>query len=128
MMGARRQTLAHKQQMPTSQGGTDKYAFCAPYDGHFVDNKQSHCRPVIRSSSQSENTVHVSREECARDVSNSNNLYDHVDQVENALTKMMQSLTGVIAKFENLVNGMSCSNDTKSKQRLATCFCFVFTK
>ena len=28
----------------------------------------------------------------------------------------MQSLTGVIAKFENLVNGMSCSNDAKSKQ------------
>ena len=71
---------------------------------------------MIRSSSQSENTAHVSREEFARDVSNSNNLYDHVDQVENALTKMMQSLTGVIAKFESLVNGMSCSNDTKSKQ------------
>ena len=29
---------------------------------------------------------------------------------------MVQSLTGVIAKFENLVNGTSCSNDTKSKQ------------
>ena len=42
---------------------------------------------------------------------------DHVNQVENALTKMMQSLTGVIGKkFENLVNGMSCSNDAKSKQ------------
>ena len=115
-MGARRQTLAHKQRMPTSQGGTDKYAFCAPYDGHFVDNKQSHCRPVIRSSSQSENTTHVSREEFARDVSNSNNLCDRVDQVENALTKMVQSLTGVIEKFENLVNGMSCSNDPESKQ------------
>ena len=49
-MGARRQTLAHKQRMPTSQGGTDRYPFCAPYDGHFVGNKQSHCRPVIRSS------------------------------------------------------------------------------
>ena len=84
MMGARRQTLAHKQRMPTSQGGTDKYAFCAPYDGDFVDNKQSHCRPVVRSSSQSENTAHGSREEFARDVSKSNNLYDHVDQVENA--------------------------------------------
>ena len=115
-MGARRQTLAHKQRMPTSQGGTDKYAFCAPYDGHFVDNKQSHCRPVIRSSSQSENTTHVSREEFARDVSNSSNLCDRVNQAENALTKMIESLTGVIAKFENLVNGMSCSNDTKSKQ------------
>ena len=115
-MGARRQTLAHKQRMPTSQGGTDKYAFCAPYDGHFVDNKQSHCRPVIRSSSESENTAHVSREEFERDVSNSNNLCDRVNQAENALTKMIESLTGVIAKFENLVNGMSCSNDTKSKQ------------
>ena len=115
-MGARRQTLAHKQRMPTSQGGTDKYAFCAPYDGHFVDNKQSPCRPVIRSSSQSENTTHVSREEFARDVSNSNNLCDHVNQTENALTKMIESLTGVITKFENLVNGMSCSNDPESKQ------------
>ena len=115
-MGARRQTLAQKQRMSTSQGGTDKYAFCAPYDCHFVDNKQSHCRPVIRSSSQSENTTHVSRKEFARDVSGSNNLYDHVDQVENSLTKMMQLLTGVIEKFDNLVNGMSCSNDAKSKQ------------
>ena len=118
MMGARRQTLAHKQRMPTSQGGTDKYAFCAPYDGHFVDNKQSHCRPVIRSSSQSENTTHVSREEFARDVSNSNNLCDHVNQAENALAKMIESLTGVIAKFENLVNGMSCSNDPESTQNI----------
>ena len=116
MTGAHRQTLAHKQRMPTSQGGTDKYAFCAPYDGHFVDNKQSHCRPVVRPNSQSENTTHVSREEFARDVSNSNNLCDRVNQAENALTKMIESLTGVIAKFENLVNGMSCSNDTKSKQ------------
>ena len=88
-MGARRQTLAHKQRMPTSQGGTDKYAFCAPYDGHFVDNKQSHCRPVIRSSSQSENTAHMRREECARDVSDLNSLCDHVYQVENALNKMI---------------------------------------
>ena len=71
---------------------------------------------MVRSSSQSENTAHVSREEFARDVSNSNNLCDRVDQVENALNKMVQSLTGVIAKFENLVNGMSCSNETKSKQ------------
>ena len=115
-MGARRQTLAHKQRMPTSQGGTDKYAFCAPYDGHFVDNKQSHGRPLVRSGSQSENTAHVSCEEFACDVSNSNNLCDHVNQAENALTEMIESLTGVIAKFENLVNGMSCSNDTKSKQ------------
>ena len=83
---------------------------------HFVDNKQSHCRPVIRSSSQSENTAHVSCEEFARDVSNSNNLCDRVNQAENAFTKMIELLTGVIAKFENLVNGMSCSNDTKSKQ------------
>ena len=116
-MGARRQTLAHKQRMPTSQGGTDKYAFCAPYDGHFVDNKQSHCRPVVRSSSPSEKKkAHVSREEFALDVSNSNNLCDRVDQVENALTKMVQSLTGVVAKFENLVNGMSCGCDATSKQ------------
>ena len=115
-MGARRQTLARKQRIPTSQGGTDKYAFCAPYDGHFVDNKQSHCRPVIRSSSQSENTTHVSREEFARDVCNSNNLCDHVNQAGNALTKMIESLAGVIAKFEKLVDGMSCSNDAKSKQ------------
>ena len=115
-MGARRQTLAHKQRMPTSQGGTDKYAFCAPYDGHFVGNKQSHCRLVICSSSKSENTAHVSCEEFARDVSNSNNLCDHVNQAENALTKMIESLTGVIAKFENLVHGMSCSNDPESKQ------------
>ena len=78
--------------MPTSQGGTDKYAFCAPYNGHFVDNKQSHFRPVVRSSSQSENTAHVSREEFARDVSNSNNLCDRVDQVKNALTKMVLNL------------------------------------
>ena len=85
----RRQTLAHKQRMPTSQGGTDKYVFCAPYDGHSFGNKQSHCRPVIRSSSQSENTAHVSREEFARDVSDVNDLCDHVNQVENALTKMM---------------------------------------
>ena len=28
----------------------------------------------------------------------------------------MQSLTGVITKFESLVNGMLCSNDVKSKQ------------
>ena len=115
-MGSRRQTLAHKQRMPTSQGCTDKYAFCAPYDGDFVDNKQSHCRPVIRSNSQAENTTHVRREEFARDVSNSNNLSDHVNQAENALTKMIESLTGVIAKFENLVNGMSCSDDPESKQ------------
>ena len=115
-MWARRQTLAHKQRMPTSQGGTDKYAFCAPYDSHFVDNKQSQCRPVISSNSQAENTTHVRREEFARDVPNSNNLCDHVNQAENALTRMIESLTGVIAKFENLVNGMSCSNDPESKQ------------
>ena len=115
-MGARRQSLAHKQRLPTSQGGTDKYTFCAPYDGHFVDNKQNHCRPVVRSSSQSQKTAHVSCEEFTRDVSSSNNLCDHVNQAENALTKMIESLTGVIAKFENLVNGMSCSNDAKSKQ------------
>ena len=115
MMRARRQTLAHKQRMATSQGGTDKYAFCEPYDGHFVDTKQSHCRSVIRSSSQSENTAHVSREDFARDVSDLNDLCDHVNQVENALTKMTQSLTGVMAKFESLVNGIPCSNDTKSK-------------
>ncbi|XP_015764203.1 PREDICTED: uncharacterized protein LOC107343152 [Acropora digitifera] len=105
-------TSAHKQRMPISQGGTDKYAFCASYDGHFVGNEQSHRRPVIRLSS--ENTAHVSREEFARDASDLNDLCDHdVDQVENALTKMVQSLTGVIAKFESLVNGMPCSNDTK---------------
>ena len=115
-MEALRQTLAHKQRMQTSQGGTDKNAFCAPYDGHFVDNKQSHCCPVIRSSSQSENTAHESREEFARDVFNSNNLCDHVNPAGNALTKIIESLTGVIAEFENLVNGMSCSDDTKSKQ------------
>ena len=126
MMGARRQTLAHKQRLPTSQGDTDKYAFCAPYDGHFVDNKQSHCRPVVRSSSQSKNTAHVSREECACDVSDLNDLYDHVDQVENALTKMMQSLTGFITKLESLVNGMSCSNDTKSKHNGTDQICHMF--
>ena len=114
-MGARRQTLAHKQRMPTSQGGTDKYAFSVPYDGHFVDDKQSHCRPVVRYS-QSENTAPLSREEFTSDVSVSNDLCDHVNQAENALTKAVQSLTGVIAKFESLVNGMSCSNDAKSKQ------------
>ena len=91
MMEALSQTLAQKQRKPTSQGGTDKYAFCAPYDGYFVDNKQSHCRPVVCSSFQSENTAHASREKLARDVSNSNNLCDHVDQVENALTKIIQS-------------------------------------
>ena len=114
-MGARRQTLAHKQRMPTSQGVSDKYAFSAPCDGHFVDDKQSHCRPVVRYS-QSENTAPLSREEFTSDVSVSNDLCDHVNQAENALTKAIQSLTGVIAKFESLVNGMSCSNDTKSKQ------------
>ena len=35
VMRARRQTLVHKQRMPTSQGGTEKYAFCVPHDGHF---------------------------------------------------------------------------------------------
>ena len=114
-MGARRQTLAHKQCMPTSQGGTNKYAFSAPCDGHFVDDKQSHCRPVVRYS-QSENTAPLSREEFTCDVSVSNDLCDHVNQAENALTKAIQSLTGVIAKFESSVNGMSCSNDAKSKQ------------
>ena len=93
-MGARRQTLAQKQRMATSQGGTDKYAFRSPNDGHFVDNEQSHCRPVVRSSSQSKNTAHASREEFALDVSNSNNLCDHVDHAKNALTKIIQSLTG----------------------------------
>ena len=58
----------------------------------------------------------MSREEFARDVSDLNDLCDHVNQVENALTKMMLSLSGVIAKFESLVNGIPCSNDTKSKQ------------
>ena len=58
----------------------------------------------------------MSREEFARDVSDLNNLCDHVNQLENALTKMMQSLEGVITKFESLVNGMSCNDDTKSKQ------------
>ena len=48
----------------------------------------------------------MSREEFALSVSNSNNLCDHVDQAKNALTKMIQSLTGVIAKFESLVNGI----------------------
>ena len=107
MLGARCQTLAQKQRMATNQGGSDKYDFCAPYDGHFVDNEQSHCRPVVRSSYQSKNTAHVSREEFALDVSNSNNLCDHVDQAKNDLTKMIQSSTGVIAKFENLVNGVN---------------------
>jgi len=71
---------------------------------------------VVHLSSQSENTAYVRREEFARDVSDFCYLCDHVDQVEDALTKMIQSLTGVIAKFESLVNGMSCSNDGKSKQ------------
>ena len=115
MMGARRQTLAHKQCMPTSQGGTDKYAFSSPYDGHFVDDKQSHRRPVVRYS-HSENTARVNREEFTSDVSVSNCLCDHVNQAENALTKAIKSLTGVIAKFKSLVNAMSCSNDAKSKQ------------
>ena len=114
MIGVRRQTLAHKQLMATSHGGTDKYAFSAPYDGHSVDDKQSHCRPVVRYS-QSENTAPLSREEFTSDVSVSNDLCDYVNQAENALTKEIQSLTGVIAKFESLVNGTStCSNDAKS--------------
>ena len=90
MMGVHRQTLAHKQCMPTSQGGTDKYAFSGPYDGHFVDDKQSHCRPVVRYS-QSENTASLSREEFTCDVSVSNDLCDHVNQAEDALTKAIQS-------------------------------------
>ena len=65
---------------------------------------------MIRSSSQSENTTHVSHEEFARDISNSNNLCDHVNQAENNLTKMIESLSGVIAKFESLVNNIPCSN------------------
>ena len=124
MMGARRQTLAHKQRMPTSQGGADKHAFSAPYDGHFVDDKQSHCRPMVRYS-QSENTVPLSREKFTRGVSVSNDLCHHVNQAENALTKAIQSLTGVIAKFESLVNGMSCSNEAKSK-RIGTDLQHVF--
>ena len=115
MLGAHCQTLAHKQRMPTSQGGADKYAFSAPYDGHFVNDKQSHCRPVVRHS-QSENTAPLSRQEFTCDVSVSNCLCDRVNQAENALTKAIQSLTSVIAKFESLVNSMSCSNDVKSKQ------------
>ena len=44
---------------------------------------------TVRSSSHSENTVHVSCEEFASDVSDLDNLCEHVDQVENALTKMI---------------------------------------
>ena len=99
--------------MATSRGGTGKYAFSAPCDGHFVDDKQSHCRPVLYS--QSENTAALSREEFTSHVSVSNDLCDHVDQAENILTKAIQSLTAVMAKFESLVNGKSCSNDAKSK-------------
>ena len=71
---------------------------------------------MVRSNFQSENTAHVSRKELARGVSNSNNLCDHVDQEENALTKIIQSLTRVIAKFESFVDGISCNNDAKSQQ------------
>ena len=70
---------------------------------------------VVRYS-QSENTARVNREEFTRDVSVSNDLCDHVNQAENALIKVIQSLTGVIAKFESLVKDMSCSNGAKSKQ------------
>ena len=58
---------------------------------------------VVQWSVQVPSPAHVSREEFARDVSNSSNLCDRVDQVGNSLNKMVQSLTGVIAKFENLV-------------------------
>ena len=64
---------------------------------------------MVRSSSQSENTAHVSREEFAPDVSDSNNLCDHVDQVKNALAKMIQSLNGSYSKIRESVNDMSCS-------------------
>lgn len=126
MVGARRQTLAHKQRMPTSQGGADKCAFCPPYDGHFVDNKQSHCSPVVRSSSQFENTAHVSREEFARDVSDSNNLCDHVHQVENALTKMIQSLTGVVANSRVKLMVCHAVMTLKASKFARICHMFLF--
>ena len=70
----------------------------------------------VQVSSPKIQSANANREELARDVSNSNNLCDHVDQVENVLTKITQSLTRVIAKFESLVNGIPYSNDAKSQQ------------
>ena len=85
MMGARLQTLAHRQRIPTSPGGTDKYAFSA---GHFVDDKQS--RPVVRYS-QSKDEARINREEFTRDISVSRDSCAHGNQAENALTKAIQS-------------------------------------
>jgi len=75
--------------------------------GHFVDHKQSHCRPVVRYS-QSENTAGTYREEFTRDTSVSTDSCDHGNQSEpeNALTNGIHSLTGVIATFQNLVSDM----------------------
>lgn len=64
--------------------------FSVPYNGHFVDHKQSHCRGVVRYS-QSENTAVINREE---------------------LTNVIHSLTGVIAIFQHLVSDMRYGDNT----------------
>ena len=79
--------------------------FSVLYTGHFVDHMQSHCRPVVRYC-QSENTARINREEFTSDTSVSTDLCDHDNQSENALTKAVQSLTGVIATFQRLVSDM----------------------
>ena len=107
-MGARRQTFAHKQRMPTRQGGIDKYAFRTPFVGHFVDYKQCHCRLGLRYS-QSE--AGIIREEFTRDFTVSNDANNHGNQSENALMKEIQSSTRVITKFESLVGNMSCADN-----------------
>ena len=129
MVGARRQTLTHEQRMPTSHCGTDKYAFSTPYDDYSVDNKQSHCRPVV-SYSQSKNTVRTNREDFTCNMSFSNDSYVHGNQTENALTTAIQSLTGVITKFQSLVGDMSCGDNAKCKRIGMNLprFCFVFSK
>ena len=89
--------------------------FSVPYTGHFVDDKQSHCRPVVRYS-QSENTARINREEFTRDTSVSTDSCNLGNQSENALTKAIHSLTGVIATFQNLVSDMRYGDNAWCKQ------------
>ena len=76
--------------------------FSVPYNSHFVDHEQSHCRGAVRYS-QSENTAGIYREEFTRDTSVSIDSCDHGNQSEpeNALTNAIYSSTGVIATFQN---------------------------
>lgn len=97
-MEARRQTLAHKQRMPTRQGGIDKYAFRTPFAGHFVDYKQSRCRLEPRYFHSEAGII---REGFTRDFSVSKVASNHGNQSKNALIKAIQSSTRVITRFES---------------------------